>query len=180
MDETDAAAYSDLSEESLSDRVPRMECRRPRHLSCQALLRFGVALTVTLFATDALAQNSSKPTYKLDASKSHVVAISNLAQQEEDCQPTRLVGKVVKRDFDGTVGTIVTGVTIEDSEGARTFANITLPENEDWVFEIGRVNAAWIVRGMQTLLKEGNRVSLGVFACGASGSVLVVNSIQGR
>ena len=51
------------------------------------------------------------------------------------------------------------------------FANIELAD------DITRTDAAWIIQGMQTLLKEGNRVSLGVFACGAAGGVLLVDSI---
>jgi hypothetical protein len=134
-------------------------------------------LILAYLPASAFTQDALKPKYKLDAGQRRVVELSNLSQQD-DCHPARLVGKVVKRKFDDRVGTVVTGVTIEQSDGTRSFANIAVAENENWALDIGRANAAWIVQGLQTLLKEGNRVSLGVYACGAAGRVLVVHSVR--
>jgi hypothetical protein len=134
-------------------------------------------LILANLSVSALAQTSQRPKYKLDADQKRVVELSNLSPQD-DCHPARLAGRVVKRNFDDKVGTIVTGVTIEHSDGTRNFANVAIAENENWALDIGRVNAAWIAQGLQTLLKVGNRVSLGVYACGAAGRVLVVHSVR--
>jgi hypothetical protein len=133
--------------------------------------------SVALCLLSIAAHGAERPSYKLDAGKTRVVALSHLADGQ-DCQPARLAGKVVKRKFDDFVGTIVTGVTVEERDGARTFANVTVGDHPNWALDVGRVNAEWIAEGLQTLLQEGNRVSLGIFLCGASGSVLLVDSVR--
>jgi hypothetical protein len=114
---------------------------------------------------------ASAPAYELDASQSHVTALSNLYPDPE-CHPAEISGRVVHREFDEE-GIAVTGVTIEESSGERLLANVEVD-----VKSIDRVRAGWIVQGLQTLLKEGSNVSLGVRLCGASGRVVMVDAVH--
>lgn len=112
------------------------------------------------------------PRYKLDPSSSRVLEITNLGGTE-GCVPAKVQGRVVARDFDKR-GTAIKGVTVEEKDGSRTFVNVDdLPKESMSMVDIG-----WVNSGLQTLLKQGNRVSLGVGACGAAGRVMVLDSVR--
>lgn len=113
------------------------------------------------------------PRYKLDPSQSYVIALSNLFSQD-NCLPDNWEGRVVARQFDER-GIVVTGVTLEDAGGHRSFLNVEVD-----LKDVSRVTSAWVIRGLQTILKEGNTVSFGVLLCGASGGVVMVHSIALR
>ena len=114
---------------------------------------------------------SAKPAYRLDPDQKQVREIFNL-NTDRNCDPAKLDGRVVRRQLDEKAGTLVTGVTIRESDGRLTSANVEVPEDIDMATR-GRIHD-----GLQTLLKEGNDVSLGVRLCGAAGRQLVVESVR--
>lgn len=100
------------------------------------------------------------------------VAAKHLSD-EEGCFPTRLTGRVVKRAF-AKDEIMLKSVTIEQPSGERLLINIDGDkiERSDMA---SRTNA---VRALQIMLREGSRVNLGAFACGAAGRVLMLDSIR--
>lgn len=128
-----------------------------------------LSLSITLVAT---AVSHAAPRYKLDAGGRRVVEVTNLGGTE-GCVPSRVSGKVVAREFDKR-GTTLTGVTIEEKDGSRTFVNVgDLPTSEMSMVEI-----EWVNRGLQTLLKQGAGVALVAGACGAAGRVMVLEAVR--
>lgn len=100
------------------------------------------------------------------------VALSGLSD-ENGCLPAKLTGRVVKRAFDDG-GFKMKSVVIEERSGERTYLNIDTDKiNKASAAEMGNAN-----RGLQILLNEGNRVTLGIFACGAAGRVMMIDSVQ--
>lgn len=98
------------------------------------------------------------------------VAVSGLAERN-DCYPHKLAGKVAARKFDES-GIVLQSVTIEDSSGERTFINI----DTDVIAQASAVVRANALRGLQVVLREGARVRLGLYACGAAGRVVMLES----
>jgi hypothetical protein len=147
-----------------------------RHLGTGvALTAFGISKQhesqqVSVEAVPPIVQE--KPIYRLDASQTNVLALSNLDHETELCQPARIYGTIVQQQFDDKLGTVVTGVTVKEANGQRTVANVDV--NLD---RMDMVTKGWVTRGLQLLLKEGNRVELGVKLCGAAGRVVMVDSI---
>jgi hypothetical protein len=119
---------------------------------------------------------SSQPLYVLDRAQRNVLALSNL--KSETCQPTgkdttdQLDGVIVARQFDAS-GIVVTGVTLEEADGARHYANVAVE-----VDSMNMATKSWVIRGLQTLLKEGSRVSLGVKLCDNAGRFVMVDSVR--
>lgn len=110
------------------------------------------------------------PAFRLDPSQSRVLSLSGLAS-DPDCHPATLAGRVVARQFDRR-GTGLTGVTIEEGSGRRTFLNVDLKTDDLGMYQIG-----WINEGLNTLLRQGARVSLGIKLCGAAGRVMLLDSV---
>lgn len=75
------------------------------------------------------------------------------------------------QEFDSR-GIVVTGITLEEGRGQRSFLNVQID-----VDAMDRVTAGWVVQGLQLLLRKGNRVSLGVRICGAAGRVVMIDSV---
>ena len=117
-----------------------------------------------------------QPLYVLDRAQKNVLALSNL--NPETCRPSgndlthELNGVIVARQFD-KLGMVVNGVTIEGADGERTYANVAVDPNS-----MNMVTKSWVIRGLQTLLKEGNRVSLGIKLCGMAGRVVMIDSVR--
>ncbi len=121
---------------------------------------------------DSVSSGAARPFYQLDRTQSRVLALSNL-YPDADCHPSQLYGRIVRRQFDNKIGSLVNGITVEVDDGRRTFVNVAVDlENLDMA------TRGWIVEGLQSLLKEGNRVVLGVKLCGAAGRVMIVDSIR--
>lgn len=99
-------------------------------------------------------------------------AVTGLSE-ENGCFPAKLNGRVVKRAFDAN-GITVTSITIEERSGERSFINVD-DENLKTASMSARSNA---IRAMQILLKEGARVNLGIFACGAAGRVMMLDAVR--
>jgi hypothetical protein len=105
-----------------------------------------------------------------------VLALSNL--NPETCRPSgkdltdELNGVIVARQFD-RLGLVVTGVTVENTERERIYANVAIDADS-----MNVATKSWVIRGLQTLLKEGNRVALGIKLCGMAGRVIMIDSVR--
>ena len=121
--------------------------------------------------------NVEEARYRLDAANKRVLELSNLSPERGDrptCHPDRFEGYVAKLNFDTDVGVIPVSVTIKEATGERTLVNVdTGALDQD-----GMVVKEWVVLGLQTLLREGQRVSLGVKLCGAAGRVIMLDSVR--
>ncbi|MCF4124870.1 hypothetical protein [Methylobacterium sp. SyP6R] len=106
----------------------------------------------------------------MDASSGKIISLSNLSDKE-DCFPSTLKGKIVKREFDRS-GFNIESIILEKADGTRTFVNAGDNRGDDAV-TVGNVK-----RGLETMLKEGRNVVLGVWACGAAGRVLRIHSVR--
>lgn len=128
-----------------------------------------LALTGAAFiaASPALA---GTPRYKLDRSGRTVVSLSNLSDAN-DCFPAKLKGKVAKRTFDAK-GIDLESLVIEEPNGSRNFINGNSNHGED------AVTMGTVKRGLETLLKVGRRVEVGIYACGAAGRVQMLNAVR--
>ena len=100
------------------------------------------------------------------------IAISGLSDQGT-CFPAKISGKVAKRVFDNS-GVKLTAVVIEERSGERSDINI----DAEKIGAASAVDASNAFRGLQIILREGNRVSGQVFACGAAGRVLMLDTIR--
>ncbi|WP_404292412.1 hypothetical protein ACD578_08945 [Microvirga sp. RSM25] len=121
----------------------------------------------------ALAQGTtSEPRFKLDKAQNRVVELSNLSPSD-DCHPARIQGRVVKRSFDEN-GIVVQMFTIEESSGERSLINIDTAQLD----EASMVARGWVVKGLQTLLREGQQVSVRIKLCGAAGRVVLADAIR--
>jgi hypothetical protein len=101
-----------------------------------------------------------------------VVSISRLTNGE-NCHPDTVEGRVVKRTFNRNE-VMLENAVIETKDGSRELINI----DEE---EIGKALPSAqgvIVQGLQSLLKEGNRVVARAFYCGASGRVAFLDSVR--
>jgi len=133
-------------------------------------------LSVTLLATLAVGMLSATTVCAAQLQTTfrgnRPIAITGLVEQD-GCFPARITGRVVKREFNNN-GLVVQSVTLEEASGERTFVNV----------DSGRLDSADLatrsdaIRGLQILLREGSRVTLGVFACGAAGRVIMLNSVR--
>jgi hypothetical protein len=110
------------------------------------------------------------PKYKLDVSQKRVLEIIQLGGAD-GCHPSIEHGTVVTRQFESG-GVDIISVTLEKKSGERTFVNVSAPKN------VSLTDIAWIRQGLQTLLKIGNRVSLGVGFCGVAGRVIILDSVK--
>jgi hypothetical protein len=112
------------------------------------------------------------PSYRLSQDRTRVVELTNL-DSSEDCHLTRLVGTVVKRQFDEDRAVVMTGVTVELADGRRQFSYIYVE-----LTALSFLDRDWVLTGLQTLLKEGNKADLGINLCGAGGRIAVLNSVR--
>lgn len=110
------------------------------------------------------------PRYKLDQSGRTVVSLSNLSDAN-GCFPAKLQGKVATRTFDAA-GINLTGLVIEEPDGSRHYINGNDNHGED------AATMGTVKRGLETLLKVGRRVEVGIYACGAAGRVQMLNSVR--
>ncbi|MGU3537492.1 hypothetical protein [Methylobacterium sp. A54F] len=97
-----------------------------------------------------------------------MTAMANL-QPAEGCLPARESGRIgaVEREQGA-----ISGFRLRAKRGPEIFVN-TAPVAE---FRSEATRAA-VRRGYEALIRTGNRVSVGIFSCGASGSVNVLHAI---
>lgn len=118
----------------------------------------------------AIPAMAAPPKVTMASSGRRVVALTNLTSGE-GCLPAVVKGKVVKRDFEPN-GLFLSGVVIEEAGGERTFVNAGDNRGTD-AATIGLVK-----QGLETMLRIGNRVTIGVMGCGAAGRVLKMKSLR--
>ncbi|MBL8571966.1 MAG: hypothetical protein JNK84_23065 [Phreatobacter sp.] len=129
----------------------------------------GVVAAMVLLLGVSVAE--ATPSFTLDRTQSRVLRLANLYPDRE-CHPSSITGRVVARRFEAG-GTSPTTVILEDRAGRRTALNVHV-ETRD----LGRYQIDWIVEGLQTLLREGSRVKVGIKLCGASGRVIMVDAVE--
>lgn len=132
---------------------------------------FPAAGLLCLVATTTLAQDGN-PGPRLQQVGARVVSISRLTTGE-NCHPATVQGRVVRRNF-ARNGMMLENVIIETKDGSRELINIDEQEIE-------KALPSWqgvIVKGLQSLLKEGNRVVTRAFYCGAAGRVAFLDSVR--
>lgn len=104
--------------------------------------------------------------------KGEFIKVSGLDGDHTGCVPFKLIGKIVKREFDKDVIT-VSGITLEESNGRRSFINVSPPAKEMDAASLGNLTG-----GLQLLSREGRKASISGYACGAAGRVLDLDSIK--
>lgn len=135
-------------------------------------IRLAFASAAILSAT--LEGAYAEPHYRLDSKQERVLELSNLSPRS-DCQPALAGGRVVKRNFDKQ-GIWLTSLTIEEKSGARTYINV----DEVALSDASMVAKSWAAIGLQTLIREGRTVNLGVRLCGAAGRVIMLDAVRVR
>lgn len=127
------------------------------------------AIAILAFAASSMAQAEE---IKVTYAGSSPIAITGLVDQD-GCHPDTIVGKVVKRTFnDG--GILPQTAIVEQRSGERSLVNI----DDTRISEAGVPVSTSVVPALQVLLREGGQVRMEVFACGAAGRVLVLNSVR--
>ena len=112
-------------------------------------------------------------TYRLDPPKDNVIALMGLTSDQ--CQiGSPIAGVVAQRSFDASE-LFPASFVIEVATGQRHFVNVDV----DYIrsASVPRVDMAWIVHGLQTILRVGRPVHVGVRMCGASGGVWMLNNV---
>jgi hypothetical protein len=100
----------------------------------------------------------AEPTFQLDRTSSRVVSISNL-YNDHTCDSRPFRGTVAKRQFEDDRVTVA-GFILELPDGSRDFIGVAL-ETQGLTLN----SSGWIIRGLQTLLAEGNVVDVTVKSC---------------
>ena len=90
---------------------------------------------------------------------------------DANCLEATIVGTVVKRVF-AEDGVSMTGFVLEMKSGAREFVNADIPA------ELDQITRGIVLTGLQTLLREGRLVIVGVKACGAAGRVQFLDRVN--
>lgn len=95
--------------------------------------------------------------------------------KDDLCLPSEAAGKVVARKFDDS-GTILSGVTIEQRNGRRTFINVDLDQ-----LEVGnRPEYRAAADALPMIFRIGASVSVSTVACGAAGRVEFLTGAAAR
>ena len=128
-----------------------------------------LAIVILVFAGSSMAQAAE---IKVTYAGSSPIAISGLVEQD-GCHPDTIVGKVVKRTFDDG-GILLQTAIIEQRSGERSLVNI----DDAKIKEAGVPVSTSVVPALQVILREGKQVRMDIFACGAAGRVLVLNSVR--
>ncbi|MDB5578756.1 MAG: hypothetical protein JWR80_3932 [Bradyrhizobium sp.] len=128
-------------------------------------------LAVCIASTAAQAQT---PRYQLDSANNEVVSVSGLAEiSATNCGKGSARGIIAKREFDES-GLVPTGLVLEVESGARTFMNIDTSALKK--SGVPRLDATWIINGLQTLTRIGRPVTVRFSVCG-SGAFHTVEGI---
>jgi hypothetical protein len=137
--------------------------------------RLALALAVIGCAPPAYSQ-VSEPRYKLGSSGKRVVQITNLAVLSDfTCFRVRtpMRGRVVRRNF-GPDGLMIQSFVLEEPDGTRTEIRV----DTERVNQASEVTRSWVLPGLQTLLRQGQTVSVSIIRCGASGKGVDAESIR--
>lgn len=127
-----------------------------------------IVASLPILVTLVLSTNSASVQYKEVGGRTK--ELSGLFT-DKDCSPAAIQGKVVKRDF-AKNGVSLSGFVLEKKDGSRTFVNVEIPG------DLNMVDLGYVTQGLQTLIREGRYIHVGVRACGAAGRVLTLESVK--
>jgi len=113
-------------------------------------------ITALVAAGVGIAQ--AEPSFQFDPTNSRVVSISNL-YKDSTCDPRPFRGTIAKRQFDDD-RVNVAGFILEFPDGSRQFVGVDLDTHGLTLNASG-----WVIRGLQTLLTQGDVVDVIVKAC---------------
>jgi len=113
-------------------------------------------ITALVAAGIGIAQ--AEPAFQFDPAGNRVVSISNLSN-DSTCDPRPFRGTVAKRQFDDDRVTVA-GFILEFPDGSRQFIGIDLDTQGLTLNASG-----WVIRGLQTLLTQGDLVDVTVKSC---------------
>jgi hypothetical protein len=135
-----------------------------------AIAAFGLA---TGEFTRAVRAQDTLPRFTLEGqgSEAKVTALTNLYTNSE-CHKARTSGIVVRREF-GSDALRIIGIILEHPDGHREHINVEI--NLD---RVDMATRGWVTMGVQTLLREGTLVELGIKQCGVAGRILFVDEVQ--
>src|SRR5271154_2914124 len=123
---------------------------RTRSIAC-------FALAMLAMLSDAFGEPQTK-----ENSKGITVNVSGLQKNMDDsCHPGTFDGLVVKRSFADDAVTL-TGITLEFSDGVRTFINVDTPPDMNMALR------SRVFDGLQRLSNVGRHVMGQFYACGAA------------
>ena len=100
----------------------------------------------------------AEPVFQLDPASTRVVSISNL-YNDSTCDIRPLRGTVAKRQFDDDLVTVA-GFILEFPDGSRHFIRVDLDTHG-----LTLNCSGWVIRGLQTLLTQGNFVDVTAKSC---------------
>ena len=100
----------------------------------------------------------AEPAFQLDPASNRVVSISNLSKNST-CDPRPFRGTVAKRQFDDDRVTVA-GFILELPDGSRHFVGVDLDTQG-----LTLNSSGWVIRGLQTLLTQGNQVDVTLNSC---------------
>jgi hypothetical protein len=100
----------------------------------------------------------AEPTFQLDPASNRVVSISKLSKNST-CDPQPFRGTVAKRQFEDDRVTVA-GFILELPDGSRHFIGVDLDTQG-----LTLNSSGWVIRGLQTLLTQGNIVDITVKSC---------------
>lgn len=90
------------------------------------------------------------------------------------CPSAYLVGRVVSDHFDEN-GSVLKSLTIKDGKGVQT--SISVDKHAPFR-DKGAVVSKFIERGLRSIVRKGNQVSVLVYYCDAAGHVAILDSIR--
>ena len=132
------------------------------------------AMVLSVALCFGMSSAAAAPRYKLNSAKTQVIALSGLASGEM-CQPARISGRVVAINYDA-LGAAIESFSLEGKDGARHLINVDLVA----IGDADMVTIAWVKQGLQQIIRQGNRLSIGVLYCGAAGRVIMLDSLRAR
>jgi len=115
-------------------------------------------LLFTAVAAVGVGSAQAEPTFQLDTTNNRVASILNL-YNDPACDPRSFRGTVVKRQFEDDRVTVA-GFILELPDGSRHFVGVDLDTRG-----LTLNSSGWVIRGLQTLLTQGNVVEVTVKSC---------------
>ena len=117
---------------------------------------------------------SAQPRYKLDKTRTKVVALSGLGSGDP-CLPDRLSGRIASVQYAAN-GVALESFALEGKDGSRDLINVDL-EN---IRSADMVTIGYVAQGLEHFIRKGKRVTIGVLLCGAAGRVIMLDSVGGK
>lgn len=111
---------------------------------------------------------------RLDASGNEVISLTGLTT-DECAKGSDVEGTVVQRRFDEEGLTPVSFV-LEEASGERSVIIVDAEHLKNPA--LSRFDRAWILNGLQKILRVGRVVRVGVRLCGAAGRVVLAESLE--